>query len=242
MSGGTPRRVSTRASWAERVRRAGDQSVPRRRRLRTLERKNPARVATATRGAGLYHLKQSSRTAPVSCDAGLSFARSSNRLKGCLRSAHSSPRQSPLSRAAGRRSGSRFRHLPPRGRARRAKASVRVLEVDSDEALKLPGVTPSHRATPWASRRTSEPRGGSETRRWGVRGSCSAIPPKSGKSQTTPPGRLALELATAGVRRWPPDDGNPGRKPGLSRIGETGFEPATARPPAGCATRLRHSP
>src|SRR5687768_12211989 len=24
-------------------------------------------------------------------------------------------------------------------------------------------------------------------------------------------------------------------------IGETGFEPATARPPAGCATRLRHS-
>ena len=29
---------------------------------------------------------------------------------------------------------------------------------------------------------------------------------------------------------------------GLSEIGETGFEPATARPPAGCATRLRHSP
>src|SRR4051794_23703435 len=29
---------------------------------------------------------------------------------------------------------------------------------------------------------------------------------------------------------------------GLSRVGETGFEPATARPPAGCATRLRHSP
>jgi hypothetical protein len=25
-------------------------------------------------------------------------------------------------------------------------------------------------------------------------------------------------------------------------IGETGFEPATARPPAECATRLRHSP
>ena len=25
-------------------------------------------------------------------------------------------------------------------------------------------------------------------------------------------------------------------------VGETGFEPATARPPAGCATRLRHSP
>src|SRR3954447_2755180 len=29
---------------------------------------------------------------------------------------------------------------------------------------------------------------------------------------------------------------------GLPMIGETGFEPATARPPAGCATRLRHSP
>src|SRR5829696_3086297 len=29
---------------------------------------------------------------------------------------------------------------------------------------------------------------------------------------------------------------------GLSLVGETGFEPATARPPAGCATRLRHSP
>jgi hypothetical protein len=28
----------------------------------------------------------------------------------------------------------------------------------------------------------------------------------------------------------------------IPRIGETGFEPATARPPAGCATRLRHSP
>ena len=29
---------------------------------------------------------------------------------------------------------------------------------------------------------------------------------------------------------------------GFPFIGETGFEPATARPPAGCATRLRHSP
>ena len=29
---------------------------------------------------------------------------------------------------------------------------------------------------------------------------------------------------------------------GFRCIGETGFEPATARPPAGCATRLRHSP
>src|SRR3954447_21662847 len=29
---------------------------------------------------------------------------------------------------------------------------------------------------------------------------------------------------------------------GFREVGETGFEPATARPPAGCATRLRHSP
>ena len=29
---------------------------------------------------------------------------------------------------------------------------------------------------------------------------------------------------------------------GFRVIGETGFEPAAARPPAGCATRLRHSP
>src|SRR5207244_11131707 len=28
----------------------------------------------------------------------------------------------------------------------------------------------------------------------------------------------------------------------FTSIGETGFEPATARPPAGCATSLRHSP
>src|SRR5215207_1520291 len=34
--------------------------------------------------------------------------------------------------------------------------------------------------------------------------------------------------------------GTPSRA--LLLIGETGFEPATARPPAGCATRLRHSP
>src|SRR5829696_6790101 len=33
-----------------------------------------------------------------------------------------------------------------------------------------------------------------------------------------------------------------GLQAGPSHIGETGFEPATARPPAGCATRLRHSP
>src|SRR3954451_24924277 len=47
-----------------------------------------------------------------------------------------------------------------------------------------------------------------------------------------------------------PDSTNPAearfvRQPRLRvflGVGETGFEPATARPPAGCATRLRHSP
>src|SRR3954464_13091491 len=42
--------------------------------------------------------------------------------------------------------------------------------------------------------------------------------------------RLALEHAKGPQRR------------AFRVIGETGFEPATARPPAGCATRLRHSP
>src|SRR5215204_4410978 len=32
------------------------------------------------------------------------------------------------------------------------------------------------------------------------------------------------------------------QKQTFPQVGETGFEPATARPPAGCATRLRHSP
>src|ERR1043165_8292560 len=40
----------------------------------------------------------------------------------------------------------------------------------------------------------------------------------------------------AAGERWTPPDSN------ALEIGETGFEPATARPPAGCATRLRHSP
>src|SRR5258708_7756925 len=43
--------------------------------------------------------------------------------------------------------------------------------------------------------------------------------------------------------RSPVADGARARFPGgLANIGETGFEPATARPPAECATRLRHSP
>ncbi len=42
--------------------------------------------------------------------------------------------------------------------------------------------------------------------------------------------------STATSQKTPPDER------GFPPIGETGFEPATARPPAGCATRLRHSP
>jgi hypothetical protein len=57
-------------------------------------------------------------------------------------------------------------------------------------------------------------------------------------------------LSTDNARYAVADLGPTGRRPikknpasaGLSFIGETGFEPATARPPAGCATRLRHSP
>ena len=46
-------------------------------------------------------------------------------------------------------------------------------------------------------------------------------------------------LRTADPLSW---RGCPDLSAELDCIGETGFEPATARPPAGCATRLRHSP
>src|SRR5437588_5981599 len=39
-----------------------------------------------------------------------------------------------------------------------------------------------------------------------------------------------------------PETSKPRYSRGFPLVGETGFEPATARPPAGCATRLRHSP
>src|ERR1700679_3064733 len=45
----------------------------------------------------------------------------------------------------------------------------------------------------------------------------------------------SFALVEAGPAKTPPQRG-------FRLIGETGFEPATARPPAGCATRLRHSP
>ena len=69
--------------------------------------------------------------------------------------------------------------------------------------------------------------------------------------------RVGLGVAQFGDRksgpRWSPfgprdripEDRRPLETLALQRfpcIGETGFEPATARPPAGCATRLRHSP
>ena len=54
-------------------------------------------------------------------------------------------------------------------------------------------------------------------------------------------GRL-IPLGPREPKRLAPERRKPWRLAGLSLIGETGFEPATARPPAGCATRLRHSP
>src|SRR3954452_9972029 len=56
-------------------------------------------------------------------------------------------------------------------------------------------------------------------------------PPATWTPNWTPP----AQLSASETQRAPVSSG-------LSRVGETGFEPATARPPAGCATRLRHSP
>jgi hypothetical protein len=44
------------------------------------------------------------------------------------------------------------------------------------------------------------------------------------------------------AERFGPNNTKAPQTRGFHLIGETGFEPATARPPAGCATRLRHSP
>ena len=60
------------------------------------------------------------------------------------------------------------------------------------------------------------------------------------------PDRAAHVEAAKRAAQWRRRPGPPGgttrppRRP--TQVGETGFEPATARPPAGCATRLRHSP
>src|SRR3954467_5498145 len=56
-------------------------------------------------------------------------------------------------------------------------------------------------------------------------------PPPNNRVSWTP----SAQLSASEKQRAPVSSG-------LSRVGETGFEPATARPPAGCATRLRHSP
>ncbi len=56
---------------------------------------------------------------------------------------------------------------------------------------------------------------------------------------------VVFEGRTVRVRANWPSSASPGASPGRSgpaSIGATGFEPATARPPAGCATRLRHAP
>src|SRR5512133_2335393 len=67
------------------------------------------------------------------------------------------------------------------------------------------------------------------------------------------PSRAGLGLREALLEEIVPNCSPPGTQPLIPRdkgmrlqafcvVGETGFEPATARPPAGCATRLRHSP
>lgn len=74
-------------------------------------------------------------------------------------------------------------------------------------------------------------------------------PPSTGSpaAQITPPVSARTPQVSRPVNVRRPEQpicssGRYGRFAGLSVVGETGFEPATARPPAGCATRLRHSP
>src|SRR5258707_7901358 len=56
------------------------------------------------------------------------------------------------------------------------------------------------------------------------------------------PRRNCSPFVPRGINAQLPDGAVFGSKKPILVIGETGFEPATARPPAGCATRLRHSP
>jgi hypothetical protein len=75
--------------------------------------------------------------------------------------------------------------------------------------------------------------------RRGIQGVSRAVP-------TAPPGQVPKSLDPVWTR-WAFFGGAPrtAKTPperGFCGIGETGFEPATARPPAGCATRLRYSP
>ncbi len=75
---------------------------------------------------------------------------------------------------------------------------------------------------------------------------CCGMPPPDRCTIRSVSGPAQDSLAPAPVlrRQFDVDDGDHRHRPklGLPSIGETGFEPATARPPAGCATRLRHSP
>jgi hypothetical protein len=54
--------------------------------------------------------------------------------------------------------------------------------------------------------------------------------------------RFVPSLFPRRAANCPPGTANTADLQLFPSIGETGFEPATARPPAGCATRLRHSP
>src|SRR5439155_5125641 len=67
-----------------------------------------------------------------------------------------------------------------------------------------------------------------------------AVP--SGTSRARACRRCTRRVRTCGGRQRAARSPSTSPQIGLSQIGETGFEPATARPPAGCATRLRHSP
>ena len=90
----------------------------------------------------------------------------------------------------------------------------------------------------------------------GARPACASARSRRPTSRRSGPSRMdASWPPIGGARRnwtpigpqWPVFAARQKReKPRISRafveVGETGFEPATARPPAGCATRLRHSP
>jgi site-specific DNA recombinase len=69
----------------------------------------------------------------------------------------------------------------------------------------------------------------------GARGSNAAML-RTGTSNGAPGGAVLSNSRTSDLL-FPVDGSSFGEM-----VGETGFEPATARPPAGCATRLRHSP
>ena len=70
---------------------------------------------------------------------------------------------------------------------------------------------------------------------WAVRQQIAERRAKPARRHDPPQSHLRANLRAPGPPQPPPASND-------LRVGETGFEPATARPPAGCATRLRHSP